>query len=90
MIVRGLTHRRSQSDRAKARARRLLSRIFLWDPEEITPKVIGRHAKDRVICSCSMCGNPRRFDGQRTRQELRATDPTTGEVEGQSKVNPNP
>ena len=30
--------------------------------------------RTRVRCSCPMCGNPRRWWGQRTRQELRADD----------------
>jgi hypothetical protein len=39
--------------------------------EWITDKKIGRHANDRVICSCAVCGNPRRFTGEPTVQERR-------------------
>jgi len=35
-----------------------------WDPEY--------SADNLKLCSCYMCGNPRRYFGQRTRQELKS------------------
>jgi hypothetical protein len=36
------------------------------------PRLIGRLAHTRTICSCPMCGNPRRHFKIKTRQELLA------------------
>jgi hypothetical protein len=69
--MRGLAYRRQQWQRAKGRALRYLSWLWSSHPELITAKKIARHAVDRVPCSCSMCGNPRHFTGEVTRQELR-------------------
>ena len=70
--MRGLAFRRHQQLRARGRALRYLRWLWAFDPRQITVKVIARRAVDRVPCSCWMCGNPRRFTGEFTRQELRA------------------
>lgn len=64
--------RRHQSQRAKARAINHLQTIFGESREWITPQKIAEYAKNRTPCSCWMCGNPRRFTGEATRQELKA------------------
>jgi hypothetical protein len=70
--MRGLAYRRDQWRRAKARAIRYLS--WLWPDriEWLAPRTVAHYAVDRVRCSCSRCGNPRRYTGEVTRQELRA------------------
>ncbi len=70
--MRGRAYRRHQRHRAIARARRYLRWLFSSSPETITPERISQFAADRTPCSCSMCGNPRRFFGEVTRQELQA------------------
>lgn len=70
--MRGLAYRRHQWSRAKLRALRYLRWILQSEPRFLTPRQIARFAIDRVPCSCPMCGNPRRFTGEVTRQELRA------------------
>ncbi len=72
--MRGIAYRRLQLDRAKARARRWL-RLVNYGREWVTARVVGRHAADRVVCSCWMCGNARRHSGEVTRQELMADSP---------------
>jgi hypothetical protein len=73
--MRGLAYRRHQRQRAKHRAIRCLRQIFSFDTKRITPTQVARYAVDRVPCSCSMCGNPRRYFGMVTVQELRASSP---------------
>jgi len=65
----GLACLRHQQRRAKARARRFLRMLFAHSPRWITPRVVSRRATDRTPCSCWMCGNPRRYTGEVTRQE---------------------
>jgi hypothetical protein len=36
------------------------------------PRHLGKLAHTRQLCSCAMCGNPRRRLGERTLQERRA------------------
>ena len=67
-MTRDRNFRRHQTHRAKGRARRTV--VLLGLPHAITPKVIGRWATDRTPCSCVMCGNPRHFTGEASRQEL--------------------
>jgi hypothetical protein len=39
-------------------------------PAEMTPKRLGMVSQTPALCSCHMCGNPRKFFGDRTLQEL--------------------
>jgi hypothetical protein len=71
--MRGLAYRRHQRQRATYRALRYLRWIFSSDPEWITTRQVARYAGDRVPCSCAMCGNPRRYWGEVTAQEMRAS-----------------
>jgi len=36
------------------------------------PRHIGKIAHARRLCSCNLCGNPRRYFGERTLQERRS------------------
>lgn len=67
--MRGLAFRRHQLQRAKGRALRYLH--WLLDVQFVTAKQLARYTANRTPCSCWMCGNPRRFTGEVTRQELR-------------------
>lgn len=68
--MRGRAYRRDQWVRAKGRALRYLRWMFAGDPEWATAEKVVRFAVDRTPCSCRLCGNPRRFIGAVTRQEL--------------------
>lgn len=72
--MRGLAFRRHQFQRAKRRAIRYLRWLWADEPQWITERAVRQHAADRAPCSCHLCGNPRRFFGQVTRQEKRAAD----------------
>ena len=66
-IMRGLAYRRHQEKRAKAKAMKHLSERWNWAPpqgkDKPSKKDVGIHAHTPTICSCPMCGNPRRhFD----------------------------
>ena len=67
-------YRRQQQRRAKQRAARHLKRVFYASPQLITDHRVARFAIDRTPCSCHMCGNPRRFTGAVTRQEILAAN----------------
>jgi len=66
----GKALRRMRQSLAKSRSLRRLKNLFSSHPEWFNPRVIGIHAKTPRRCSCGLCGNPRRFLGLRTRQEL--------------------
>jgi hypothetical protein len=59
--------RRHHEQRIKSRVRRYYGGLAVDDP-----RYIGKIAHARRLCSCWMCGNPRRHWGQATIQELRA------------------
>lgn len=71
--MRGLAYRRHQQHRAKCRSVRYLRSLFATDPDGGTARLVARYAVDRTPCSCWMCGNPRRFHGEITMQELRVS-----------------
>ncbi|HEX4606883.1 MAG TPA: hypothetical protein VH092_01635 [Urbifossiella sp.] len=70
--MRGLAFRRHQWQRARGRALRYLCWLWESDPRWVTARAVARRAVDRTPCSCWMCGNPRRFTGEVTRQESQA------------------
>lgn len=57
------------------RSRHQLVRSALESPHGTTERdrsrVLGKHLACAAMCSCAMCGNPRKFFGELTRQELR-------------------
>jgi len=63
--------RRRDSARMVARARRLLSSHFGGFGGEFLDQVASLRADNFSVCSCGMCGNPRRR-GHVTMQERRA------------------
>ena len=69
--MRTRSYRRHQQDRAKAKAVLRLKRDWCW-PFPTTAREIGLNASVHGrACSCSMCGNPRKFFKQLTVQERR-------------------
>ena len=86
-MTRTRADRRHTMQRARDRARRVLKRrdgafyTLQGSPKaEPTPAEVGRAARTPVVCSCWMCGNPRRKImgtgvDRRTLQERRAPAP---------------
>ena len=69
----GRALRRHHLNRIKARERRKL--LSSLERDYVTPVAIGRHAATPTLCSCNLCGNPRRHFGGVTKQELLAEQP---------------
>lgn len=59
--------RRHHEQRIKSRVRSYYGGLAANDPRHI-----GKIAHARRLCSCQLCGNPRRHWGQATIQEMRA------------------
>lgn len=59
--------RRHHEHRIKRRVRRYYGGVHQHDPRRT-----GHIAHARALCSCPMCGNPRRWRGELTLQERRA------------------
>jgi hypothetical protein len=58
--------RRAQAERVKRRVC-----VYHSGYAQLGPRQLGRVARTRQLCSCWMCGNPRRFRGELTLQERR-------------------
>jgi len=63
--------RRHHSERKKVWVRKTLRRYFMFQ-DEFSPRRVGMYARTPKVCSCYMCGNPRRHLGSPTLQERRA------------------
>ncbi len=63
--------RRYHAQRRKAWVRRTLRHYFM-ERHDLPARRVGMYSKTPKICSCLMCGNPRRFHGELTIQERRA------------------
>ena len=62
--------RRHEKQRAIARTRaHFLMRS--WNEIENLTYYVTRHADNEARCSCAMCGNPRKWGGEKTIQEMR-------------------
>jgi len=60
----------SRSLRRHHRARLKANRRFHWGRDlRQEPKALGQSIDAPCSCSCWMCGNPRRYFGERTLQE---------------------
>lgn len=76
---RGLAFRRHQDKIHKEKAKRKLIEMWNWTPPDASekynydPAVVAIHAKTPKLCSCWMCGNPRR-NGEKPIAELKADD----------------
>ena len=42
--------------------------------EDLEPRRVGMYAETPKVCSCWMCGNPRRYHGELSMQERRAME----------------
>lgn len=63
------SERRHHERRIKARFYRKQSFHRAWATNERNAGLFANHGK---VCSCYMCGNPRRYWGELTMQEKRA------------------
>jgi len=59
--------RRHHEARVKARVRRYYGGLAMGSPRDT-----GKIAHARSLCSCRLCGNPRRYWKEVTVQEMRA------------------
>ena len=66
--MKGLAIRRHHKARLKKKRQRY------WNQEQMPPNILGILMETPCMCSCPMCGNPRRHFGLKTRQEIRAED----------------
>ena len=57
--------KRERRIRDKLRMKARAAKMYPHDPKR-------RAADNLAVCSCWMCGNPRRYFGHRTRQEIMA------------------
>jgi hypothetical protein len=64
--------RRHHAQLRKVWVRRTLRHYFA-EGHALSARRVGMYSKTPKICSCFMCGNPRRFRGELTIQERRAT-----------------
>lgn len=64
--MRGLANRRLEEIKAKQRIRKRLKLYGLEDTEYNIGTLSSVHGS---FCSCYMCGNPRKYYGERTIQE---------------------
>lgn len=64
------TERRLAAKRMKAKAKEKL-KAWGYKDDSLTGRMIGKHADNMAICSCDMCGNPRKVWGEKTIQERR-------------------
>ena len=62
--------RRHHRARMIAYAREVTGRFWGFTPDELRRKAV-RIRDHLAACSCWMCGNPRRYWGERTWQEIR-------------------
>ncbi len=49
-------------------------RHYFFDPSEPEPRRVGLYAETPAVCSCWMCGNPRKVFGELPIQERRAAE----------------
>lgn len=61
ILVRSRSERRRHEQRLKRRVRAYYGEVAVDNPRHL-----GRIAHARQLCSCSMCGNPRRRLGEKT------------------------
>jgi len=72
--------RRHHSERRKVWVRKTLRHYFMFQ-DEFSPRRVGLYARTPKVCSCTMCGNPRRRHGWPTLQERRALlDPVSLDI----------
>ena len=62
--------RRHHAGRKKALVQKNLRHYFMHTTD-LPTQWVGMYARTPKVCSCFMCGNPRRFHGEPTIQERR-------------------
>ncbi len=73
--MRDAAWRRAQEDRIRRKVRRYrVVQMHLQIEPEREPEIVGKWAHTRPVCSCWMCGNPRKYFGEITIQEQRLRD----------------
>lgn len=60
---------------AEAHARRVARIVVRYSTPAEVERWIKRGRDNLCVCSCWMCGNPRRHSGRTTRAEQRAVEP---------------
>ena len=63
--------RRHHDKRKKAWVRKNLSHYFMY-ATDLPERRVGMYSRTPKVCSCFMCGNPRRFHQKPSVQERRA------------------
>ena len=61
-------YRRHQEEKKK---RKVVRNYDKWWWQDETPRMIGIKAHTPALCSCQMCGNPRKYWKEKTIQERR-------------------
>lgn len=86
--MRNRAYRRAQQAKAKERATKKVKDWFgsFGESPVLDPVAVGKATNTRTLCSCGMCGNPRRLPSQKkcvalTMQEKRQRDRENGEWE---------
>ena len=86
--MRDRAYRRAQRERYKAKAAKKVKDWYgsFNEKADLNPVAVGKATNTRTLCSCGMCGNPRRLYSQKkcialTMQEKRQRDRETGEWE---------
>lgn len=78
-----LAERRHHYQRMKSKFYRVNGQKQWWPQNELNAGLYAKHGK---ICSCWMCGNPRRKLKERTIQELKAQDVAEAQLEEAEKA----
>lgn len=63
--------RRCQEIRKKHKVEKIMKESWGYPKELLNERSIGKNTKTHARpCSCSMCGNPRKYRHEKTRQEI--------------------
>ncbi len=75
-MIRGIAYRRHQRDKRRKKAKVIIKdawQLYRDDPNDPHLQwLIDRLSDNMAICSCYMCGNPRKYCNEVTRQEIRS------------------
>ena len=63
--------RRHQSEKRKRWVKKTLPHYFMWSGD-FEPRRVGLYSETPKLCSCWMCGNPRKYFNEAPIQERRA------------------
>ena len=69
--MRNRAYRRHTEERQKKRVKRYIKETWSRTCGDLSqdPKRIGKQAHIHGLCSCAMCGNPRKYFNEKTKQE---------------------